>query len=155
MIDFLGRNSRIGLLASVVFFPLALSLAGCQTTAGQAQMERSDRIDAVLSRAAAEASAQGETKESLAILERIYKRDAANAENAVKYAEALRDAGRFNRAALVLAPFAEGQNPAADILTEYASVQAAMGDYAMAETYARQAVLKSPDSGKAYHVLGV
>ena len=131
-----------------------LSLSACQTTNSSSQSM--SKIDAAMEQAANDAKAQGKTEESLSMLESIYKRNSNDEMAATKYAAALRHAGYFKRASLILTPFAaaQGQDNAA-VLTEYASIQSAMGNYIAAETAAKQAVLADPTSGQAYHVLGV
>lgn len=131
-----------------------IPLAACQTTGSSSYADQSQKIDQVLARAAADAARKDDTKESLALLEQMYKRDSQKPENALKYASALRKAERYNRANLVLKPFAvKGKN--SDILAEYAAIHSAMGNYSVAEDYAREAVLLKPDSSQAYHILGV
>lgn len=145
------KMSRISLL--LLSAALMLPLAACQTTGNY---NGAGNIDAALERAADNASSRGASKESLALMERIYMRDSANRDNALKYAMALRDAGRLNRAAMVLSPFAEGHKESdAEICLEYASIMTEMGDYPVAETHARQAILKNPESAQGYHVLGI
>lgn len=145
-----GKARILMLLATAA---LVLPLGACQTTT--AAQARQDQVSAALGRAADQASSKGETAQSLTLLEHIYERDSGNAEAALKYAAALREAGRLNRAAMVLAPFAQGDKGDSGINTEYAAIQAAMGDYLTAETHARQAILQNPDSAEAYHVLGI
>lgn len=134
---------------------MALTLSACQATTQQAS--ESDRINATLDRIAEEQStAQGYTMESLKALERLYKRDNENPDIAARYAQALRQNDRLNRAAMILRPFAQDEsieNLAVD--TEYAAISTAMGNYLDAENYARQAILLDPESGKAYHLLGI
>jgi len=136
---------------------LILPLAACQTTSEHdLKQERSDKIGAVLERAAAQASSAGNQAESLDLLERSYKRDSDNMELATKYAHALRMAGRLTRATLVLSPFVNDSDDADTAAhTEYAAAMAAMGTYAQAEDHARRAVLRDPENGQAYHVLGI
>lgn len=136
---------------------LVLPLAACQTTSGQTMaQERSDKIGAALEQAAEQASGSGNTAESLALLERSYKRDSGNMGLATRYAHALRLAGRETRATLVLAPFVgeDGKGDAA-AHAEYAASMAAMGTYDQAETHARQAVTAEPQNAQAYHILGI
>lgn len=134
---------------------MALALSACQATTQQAS--ESDRINATLDRIAEEQStAQGYTVESMKALERLYRRDSENPDIAARYAQALRQNDRLNRAAMILRPFAKDaslENVAVD--TEYAAINTAMGNYLDAETYARKAVLLDPESGKAYHLLGI
>jgi Flp pilus assembly protein TadD len=130
---------------------VALSLAACQTT-NTAGQNRADRIDAALERANGEAATPAE---SLAMLERAYKRDSDDPDTAIKYGRALREAGRSQRSAVVLAPFADDGKrfPAAKV--EYAATQAALGNYESAEKYASAALAAQPDSGQANHILGI
>lgn len=129
-----------------------LPLAACQTTSATTG---GDKVGAALERAAGDASSAGNTAESLALLERAYKRDSGNQETAVKYAHALRSADRLNRAALVLTPFVEDGKAGAGAHTEYAAVMAATGSYADAEIHARKAIEMVPENAQAYHVLGI
>jgi Flp pilus assembly protein TadD len=116
---------------------------------------RAKRIDSVIEQAAYDAYMKGDRKQSLSLLEEAYKRK-ANEKNALAYASALRHAGYHKRAALILRPFAEDQkNDNLDVLLEYASTLAAMGDYVETEQVARNAVILAPESGRAYHVLGI
>ncbi|MCB9990827.1 MAG: hypothetical protein H6867_05540 [Rhodospirillales bacterium] len=132
----------------------AAALTACQTTS--TGTSNADKIDAVMERAAADAKGRGNEGQSLALLEQLYKRNSSDAEVAMKYAHALRQAGYYNRAALVLGPFAKSDNlESAELAIEYASIQAAMGNYSDAEAAARKAVLLDDQSGKAYHVLGI
>jgi Flp pilus assembly protein TadD len=131
------------------------ALAGCQTTA-PGHVDRETKIDAVMAQAAVAAQSHGQTEQNLVILEQLYKRNSSDPQAAMKYAHALRQAGYHNRAALVLGPFARSDKlDNAALAVEYASIQAAMGNYTEAETAARKAVLLSPESGKAYHMLGI
>lgn len=134
-----------------------LPLAACQTTNTTAQGTTTQRVESALNRAADDAATQGNSRESLAFLERLYKRDSGNPQNALKYAVALRENGRLNRASLILSPFVEDGKAAKDsaLSSEFATIQAELGNYAEAEKHARAAVLAAPESGQAYHVLGI
>lgn len=139
------------LLCTVAFLPLT----ACQTTSDMSAQDRSDKVGAVLERAANDASQSGNTAESLALLERSYKHDSGNQETAVKYAHALRSADRLNRAALVLSPFIEDGSANAGAHTEYGAILAATGSYPEAEMHSRKALEMAPESAQAYHVLGI
>ena len=129
----------------------SLVLVACATNQNAAS--RSDRIGAALENAAANA---GNAGESLAMLEQMYKRKSDDPQTTLKYAQALREAGRLTRANLILAPFGEDAScKDKNIKIEYASLKAAIGDYIAAEKAAREAVLLDPDSGQAYHLLGI
>lgn len=132
-------------------------LVACQTTSStpsDAQM-RTSKIDSVLERASNSATARGETGNSLMIQEKMYKRNSNDPKAALQYARALRESDYLNRAALVLAPFANDDNAAPGVKTEYAAVQLALGRYDAAEQFAQEAVIQDPDDFKAYHFLGI
>lgn len=111
------------------------------------------KITAALERAADQAG--GGTSESLAFLERLYKRDSKNPDAGLKYAQALRNTGNPQKAVLVLEPFANDKEASSKTLTEYATLQLGLAKYPTAETYARRAIAKDADSYKAYQVLGI
>jgi Flp pilus assembly protein TadD len=146
---------RHAIIALMVSAALSLPLGGCASTDDEGS--HAAKIDSALEHAANEASAKGDSQETLALLERIYKRDPANAGNALKYAAALQDAGRSNRSVMVLSPFI--QNGKADknapLLVEYASVEASVGNYDTAAENARKATLADPKDGPAWHILGI
>ncbi len=132
-------------------------LAACQTTSSAPSdaQTRTSKIDSVLERASNSAAARGETGNSLMIQEKMYKRNSNDPQAALKYARALRESDYLNRAALVLAPFANQDDAAHDIKTEYAAVQLALGRYDSAEQYAQEAIVQNPADYKAYHFLGI
>jgi Flp pilus assembly protein TadD len=102
------------------------------------------------------AGAAQQQEATLAELEQAYKADSGNQEAAVNYARALREAGRFERARLIVTPFAQkGTKASVPAQVEAASIQAALGNYLKAEGMARKAVPLDPDYGPAYHVLGI
>ena len=131
-------------------------LAACQTTGTpSAETSRSAKIDSALERAARTAAAQGERNQSSSYLEKIYKRNTDDPVAATNYAAALREADYLDRAALVLAPFADDPASPSEAKTEYAAVMLAKGDYERAEKYAQKAVLQDETNGRAYHYLGI
>ena len=137
-----------------------MALTACQSATTSATNEgpltQDARLNVALEKAAAKAAMSGQPEESLALMEKIYMRDSDNPDTAVKYAYALRKNGRLNRAALVISPFARDKdNPNAAAKVEFASVQAALGNYAMAEEFARSAIALEPDNSGAEHVLGI
>lgn len=131
------------------------SLSACAATQpGMAQREA--KMDSVLQRAAHDAESEGRSEQSLAIIEQLYKRNSSDPAAALNYARVLRQENYFNRAALVLKPFATAQNTQdPEVFIEYASIMAAMGNYKDSEEVARKAVVAAPESGQAYHVLGI
>lgn len=98
---------------------------------------------------------QVQAKDSLPVIESLYKRDSENPDLARRYARALRENGRAQRANIVLAPFAEAKNPTAGVITEYGAIHSALGQYDAAEQYARRAIGIAPESGEAWQVLGI
>jgi Flp pilus assembly protein TadD len=133
----------------------ALFLSACQTTSMDTA-DRDNRIQTMMEQAASDAEREGDVRKSLSILEKMYKKNSDNPAAAVTYAAALRDAGYYNRAMLIIKPFAMDEDlDNVEIKNEYASILTAMGNYVDAESAARQAVLIAPESGKAYHILGV
>ncbi len=150
MMKFSGKILTIAFVLAT-----SVSLSACSSTA-PGQKERASKIETVMQRAAAEAKSQGNIQQSLEILEKLYKGQSNDPDAAMKYARALREEGYFNRASLVLAPFATDEDiENADLIIEYSALLAAMGNYTDSEEAARRTVLLAPESGKAYHVLGV
>ncbi len=130
-------------------------LAACQTAQDvEGQQLRSSRIDSALERAALAASPGG-ASQSIGYLEKIYKRNSGDVNAAMNYARALRETDYLNRAAIVLAPFANDANSPSAVKTEYAAIQLAQGNYIAAEEYAQIAILQDESDYKAYHYLGV
>jgi len=143
-------------LPAFLLLTASVALSACATTTPTGHDARTAKMNAVLERAAGEAESQGKTEQSLVILEQMYKRNSGDPATALKYAQALRQQSYFNRAAIVLEPFSASDEPAnANVVIEYASVLASMGKYAESEEAARKAVMLAPDSGQAYHVLGI
>ena len=132
---------------------LLLPLGGCAST----EEDQAGKVNSALEHAASEATAKGDKQESLALLERMYKRDAGNADTALRYATALQDAGRSNRSLMVLTPFVQGgkADNNAPLLVEYASVEASIGSYDLAADSARKATASEPKNGLAWHILGI
>lgn len=128
----------------------ALMLSACQTT-GTTGKGSDDPVTAALER-----GAETNRPESLASIEPLYKKDSMNPDIAVRYARALRDNGRMTRAAMVLNPLIENpKTKTIGVITEYAAVQASMGNYDVAEKNARAAIMIDGNSAQAYHVLGI
>lgn len=133
-----------------------IMLAACQTTApAPDKNSRSAKINSALERAAHSAAAKGERKQSFSYVEKIYKRNSNDPIAATNYAAALRESDYLDRAAIVLAPFANDPNTPSRTKSEYAAVQLALGNYEAAEKYAQKAVLQAPEDGRAYHYLGI
>ncbi len=141
----------------VLMLAASTMLAACQTTSSRqtdAQM-RSSKIDSVLERAGAGAAARGEKEGSALINEKVYKRNSDSPQSALQYAKSLRESDYLNRAALVLSPFANEENAAPGVKTEFAAIQLELGRYDTAEEYAQQAIVQDGTDYKAYHYLGI
>lgn len=145
-------SKKLGILALALASSALLS--ACTTTSPGAT-SREDKINTVMEKAAASAHNQGQTQQSLALLEQLYKRNSSDPQAATQYAAALRREGYYNRAALVLKPFTASSTATGDVMVEYASIQAAMGNYLESEEAARKAVKLESKNGQAYHVLGI
>jgi Flp pilus assembly protein TadD len=113
------------------------------------------RINQALARAATSAEDAGEAAQSVGILEKLYNRSPKDEGLALRYASALRDAEYYNRALLVLAPFAENDKSDSAVKSEYASIQLALGNYPQAEHYAQKAILQNEKNAQAYQALGI
>lgn len=156
------KTYKISLLTVSVAGLLALSACqstgtGTGTTAADLEINKQTRIDSALERAAGKAARSGKTGDSLALLEKVYKRNSDDPDVASRYAHALRQVGHLNRAAMVISPFARDTgNVHAGAKTEFAAIQAAMGNYSTAEEYSRQSLSVMPENNAvAYHVLGI
>ena len=141
----------------------ALGLSACSST-GETYTDSSSttsslstsetKIDRAIERALAKAEKEGNKKESLVLLENIYKRNNSNPEVAVRYARALREDEQMNRARLVLSPYTGKEEPYQPALTEMAMVNLGLGQYKDAERYSRNAALLDEKDGRAYLALG-
>ncbi|MCB9989607.1 MAG: tetratricopeptide repeat protein [Rhodospirillales bacterium] len=153
-----SRQSRSFLLLGGAIMVLS-GVTACQTTTAQqspSAASRGDRINSVLERAADNAEVRGNKQENLKLLERVYQRNPGDKDAALKYGRALREADHVAQAARIIEPLARDENDQnADAKIEYSSIQAALGNYAGSEEFARQAVLLEPDNGQAYHLLGI
>lgn len=147
-----NTGSRFLLLSSA-----CLMLGACGTTGStNGQMAGdSDRINSALNRAATSAHNSGEDSQSIAILEKLYNRNPKDEGLALRYASALRDSEYYNRALLVLAPFANDDNSAAAVKSEFASIQLALGNYPQAEQFAQKAIVQDEKNAQAYQALGI
>lgn len=150
---------RLNILSPLLLGVATLSLMACATTTsttGSSGTSPYDaKINAAIERAADQASRDGSPAGSLALMEKLYKRDPKNADNALKFARALRASGDEQKAAMVLEPFATRPDASGDTLTEMATLRLNAGKYGLAETTARRAVTKDPNAYKAYQILGI
>lgn len=123
-----------------------LTLAACQTAP-----QGGANLDSSMTHVGKEKKAP----RSVSYLETAYSRDSGNVAIATEYAEALRLADDLNKAALVLAPFANDKSSPAETKAEYAAIQLAMGNNPGAEQFAQKAILQDPQNYLAYHYLGI
>ena len=131
---------------------IALGLSTCLTLAAcQTVPESGPNLNGSMTHAAKEKKAP----RSVSFLEGAYSRNSGDVAIATEYAESLRLAGDLNKAALVLAPFANDKGSPADTKAEYAAIQLAMGNNPGAEQFAQKAVLQDPENYLAYHYLGI
>lgn len=123
----------------------AVSLSACATTSSP-----QSKTDAALAKMADQTAA-------LPLLERVYRKDPKNPENALKYAAGLRRAGLPVKAIAVLDPFlkANDKKMIPMILPEMASAQLEATRYVQAETTARLALEKDPSAFRMYQTLGI
>lgn len=150
------------LLITAAICTMGLSLSACQTTQSTSSYqpenaEELSQIDKVLMRAANNAQARGKSGESLELLENMYSRNSSDVEIATRYAKSLRFAKRYQRASMVLSPFARdyGEHKHVQTLIEYSALKSAMNEFATAEEYGRMAVNDAPEIARAHHVLGI
>lgn len=131
-------------------------LAACQTAGTSAKKLGDDAaIDSALEKAAASSYAQGERGQSLGYLEKIYARNSQDPTAAINYAAGLREAEYYNKASLILSPFASSDKSPAAAKTEFAAIQLALGNNKSAEQYAQKAVIQNPQDFQAFHYLGI
>jgi Flp pilus assembly protein TadD len=153
-------NFKTHKLLSVSIVTL-LALTACQSTSSVKDetaynTSYETKINNALEKAATQASRSGKTTESLALLERMYKRDADNPDTATKYAAALRKAKRYSTASMVLSPFARNTNSNhLGSKIEFAAIQSALGNYTVAEEFSKQAIEIDEANAKAHHILGL
>ncbi|MBP7721604.1 MAG: tetratricopeptide repeat protein [Alphaproteobacteria bacterium] len=145
--------SKTAMMVSACALLAACQTTGSSTAAGHAASDGS--VDAALERAAAASSASGDKRQSLSILEKLYKRNSEDPQVAIDYAAALREAEYLNQAAMVLAPFANDKKGPPAAKTEYAAIQLALGNNKSAEEYALKAVTQDQNDYRAYHYLGI
>lgn len=133
-----------------------VALGACQTTAEtDAAYDRASKIDRVLESAARTAAASGNAEQELAILENRYKRSSDDPMLATEYAQALRHADYLNRASIVLSPFTRDPAAPAYVKNEYTAIQLALGNYTVAEDYAKQVILEDETNFRAFQNLGI
>ena len=146
---------------------LGALVSACQaTTAEQASKDplavnkpaarpQAEKIDTALNQAAMEAAVRGNKRQSMGYLEQLYKRNPEDPLKALNYASALRRAKEYERAAIVLDPFANDAEMPSVVKTEFAAIQLALGNNKEAEKFAQKAVLQNESDFRAFHYLGI
>lgn len=132
-----------------------LNLAACQTTSTTSQDGESTKINAAIEKAVMDASKNGYSSASMAVLEKQYQKNSNDPAIALPYATTLRHAGQLNRAAMILTPFANAETATPGVYTEMSMIQLSLGDHDSAEKYAQKAVLQDPADYQAYQNLGI
>lgn len=149
------QNFRISFLRFSLMAGTACILAAC----GTSQEQNAARVDAALERASLQAAAQGQERESLALVERLYQRRSEEPGIALRYARALRQHGHLNEASIVLGPFMDRDDLedvfALQLKEEMANVQLNQGNYSNAEELAKSIIDKNEAFFPAYHLLGI
>ncbi|HPF78434.1 MAG TPA: tetratricopeptide repeat protein [Alphaproteobacteria bacterium] len=111
-------------------------------------------IDRAMEKALADAQANGNAQEVLAILGQVQARNPKDPVVAIRYARALRDDEQINAAIRTLAPFTKGEKANNEAITEMAMTQLSLGDFEAAESYATRAIENDPNNARAYLALG-
>lgn len=134
-----------------------LALSACETasSSSNAALDRTAKIDSVLERAARDASRGGHTEQSLGIMENRYKRNSNDPAIATEYARALREMDYLNRASIVLSPFARDADGSLEAKNEFSAIQLALGNYVMAEDFAKQVIMADEQNAQAFQYLGI
>lgn len=134
----------------------ALALASCQTTKPEKKVDlREHSIDRALQQAAYTAGAQGAIDQSLALYERLYKRNPTDEAVAEQYTAALISAGYLEQAAFVLKNFAIQESANKFQKLEYAKLLLKIGQFKEAEGFLRGMVTSDNANLQALHLLGV
>jgi len=141
----------------ICLLAVTASLGACSTTGVMHNKEQdtASKLDLVLEKAANDAYMRGDKKDSLILIERIYKRNSNNPDAAIKYSKALRQNNHFQKASAVLSPFIYGENATNELLTEYAYLQTAMGNYNLAKDTAMRVLENDENAFKAKHAIGI
>ncbi|NCO04431.1 MAG: tetratricopeptide repeat protein [Alphaproteobacteria bacterium] len=93
-------------------------------------------------------------QERLEILGKMHAREPNNEGVAISYARSLRDDEQINKSFRVLEPLSRLEKPSADVLTEMAMTQLALGDFKGAEDSAGRAIEINEKDGRAYLAMG-
>lgn len=162
-------NSKLSKFIMLSVSASALALSACAsngTTASKTTQDnktqtssmnpelKTKSIDRLMERALADAEANGNNQEALAILDKIYARNPDDPILATRYARALREDDQIAAATRTLSPFVKGANKNAEAVTEMAMTQLALGDFKTAEQYALDAIEMKEKNARGYLALG-
>ncbi len=128
-------------------------LSACQTTSSD--KSNSEGINSAIEKAAMTATIKGSNNASLIALEKKYKRNSSNPKIALEYARNLRQANYLDMASTILTPFAKSDKAKAGVKTEMSMIALSLGNYDLAENYAKEAILQNPTDHEAYQNLGI
>lgn len=143
-----AQTQSLRVITLMLLSGTALMLSACGTPTTQAKGPATSKI--------AEQQVTGQGGESLAAAEKAYKKNSDDVGAAIRYSRALRDAGRYSRASIVITPFAkDDRKPSAAAKSEFAAVQVALGNYDVAADSARKSIAMNDKSWQAYHILGI
>lgn len=132
----------------------ALALSGCGTTGTTAQSRPMGTVDTAMEKALKQAESQGDTQQTLMLLEQIHARNPDNVVVATRFAKTLREDEQLNKARLILSPYVKNDEADPEALTEMSMIHISLGEYKDAEQYARQAITANSKDGHSYLALG-
>ncbi len=115
---------------------------------------KSAAIDRATEKAIAQANANGNAQEALALLAQVHSRNPEDAIVATRYARALREDDQISAAIRTLSPYVKGDNKNIEAVTEMAMAQIAVGDFKAAEDFASIAIEENSKNARAYLALG-
>lgn len=145
------------------FLPLCLALLvplilpGC-TPQQTAEQKMGKYVDSAVVKSSGMAEKPEDLKQSLLFYERLYLRNHKDPEIAIKYAELLRKTGELQRARIVLSTHANTAKATPEVLLEYATINAILGQFETAEKFARrvhESKSKNHLKPEAAHIIGV
>lgn len=142
-----ASSSSLRLITLMLLSGTALALTSCGTANSKGP---------ATSKTVEQQAVQSGGGESLSSAEKAFKKNSDDAGAAIRYSRALREAGRYSRASIVISPFAkDDRKPSAAAKSEYAAVQVALGNYDAAADAARKSISMSDKSWQAHDILGI
>lgn len=143
-----ANSTSLRVITLMLMSGTALMLSACGTTTQTGKGPATSKV--------AEQQVSGQSGDSLASAEKAYKKNSDDVGAAIRYSHALREAGRYSRASIVITPFAkDDRKPSAAAKSEFAAVQVALGNYDVAADSARKSIAMNDKSWQAYHILGI